>query len=81
MDPAGVGDDFAVDLGGFADHQHIGLDIAFHDTVDLDLAGTGEVADDPEIGRKNGWRGGFLGHGRLSGLFVPVTFGEHICQP
>ena len=58
MDPAGVGDDYAVDLSGFADHQHIGLDIAFHDTVDLDLAGTDEVTDDLEIVRENGWRRG-----------------------
>jgi len=44
------GNDLALDLGRLADQQRLGANIAFDDTIDLNLPVAAEITDDFEIG-------------------------------
>jgi hypothetical protein len=50
VDKDGIGDDLALDMGGFADEKGLGADIAVNGAVDLYFTVAAEVADDLEVG-------------------------------
>ena len=55
-DKDGIGDDFALDFGVFADEKGLGADIAVNGAVDLYFTVAVEVADDLEVGADDrGW--------------------------
>ena len=45
-----LGDDHALDMGGLADRDEVGVDIALDGAVDVDVAVAFELADDLHVG-------------------------------
>ncbi len=76
-----LGDDLAVDAGGFAHQQDACADIAFDGAVDLDFAVAVDVADDPEVVAKNRGNGPpFLIPIRTEPVPFPIP-GKHGFRP